>query len=128
MEIFKSLASDEHEQVVFWSDKVAGLRSIIAIHDTTLGPAIGGVRMHPYKSEDEALRDVLLLSRSMTYKSAAAGINFPTHSVDGISGGNFSASRPKKRIIPACQVLVFKSKRPNPLAVLHSYTSRPVVL
>jgi leucine dehydrogenase len=75
LEIFKSLTQDEHEQVVFWSDKVAGLRSIIAIHDTTLGPAIGGVRMHPYKSEEDALRDVLLLSRSMTYKSAAAGIN-----------------------------------------------------
>ncbi len=75
MEIFKSLAYDEHEQVVFWSDKVAGLRSIVAIHDTTLGPAIGGVRMHPYKSEEDALRDVLLLSKSMTYKSAAAGIN-----------------------------------------------------
>ena len=75
MEIFKSLAQDEHEQVAFWSDRVAGLRSIIAIHDTTLGPAIGGVRMHPYKSEEEALKDVLLLSRSMTYKAAAAGIN-----------------------------------------------------
>ncbi|MGB8657877.1 MAG: Glu/Leu/Phe/Val dehydrogenase dimerization domain-containing protein [Candidatus Zixiibacteriota bacterium] len=75
MEIFKSLVHGEHEQVVFWSDKVAGLRSIIAIHDTTLGPAIGGVRMHPYKSEDEALKDVLLLSESMTYKAAAAGIN-----------------------------------------------------
>lgn len=75
MEIFKSLAHDEHEQVVLWSDKIAGLRSIIAIHDTTLGPAIGGVRMHPYKSEEDAVRDVLLLSKSMTYKSAAAGIN-----------------------------------------------------
>ncbi len=75
MEIFKSLAHDEHEQVVFWSDRVAGLRSIIAIHDTTLGPAIGGVRMHPYRSEEEALKDVLLLSKSMTYKAAAAGIN-----------------------------------------------------
>ncbi len=75
MEIFGSLAQGEHEQVVFWSDKVAHLRSIIAIHDTTLGPAIGGVRMFPYKSEDEALKDVLLLSRSMTYKAAAAGIN-----------------------------------------------------
>ena len=75
MEIFKSLAHDEHEQVAFWSDKVVGLRSIIAIHDTTLGPAIGGVRMHPYKSEEDALRDVLLLSKNMTYKSAAAGIN-----------------------------------------------------
>jgi leucine dehydrogenase len=75
LEIFESLAHDEHEQVVFWSDRVAGLRSIIAIHDTTLGPAIGGVRMHPYLSEDEALKDVLLLSKSMTYKAAAAGIN-----------------------------------------------------
>jgi len=75
MEIFGSLAEGEHEQVVFWSDKIARLRSIIAIHDTTLGPAIGGVRMFPYKSEEEALKDVLLLSRSMTYKAAAAGIN-----------------------------------------------------
>ncbi len=75
MEIFKSLAYGEHEQVVFWSDKITDLRSIIAIHDTTLGPAIGGVRMHPYKSEEEALKDVLLLSKSMTYKAAAAGIN-----------------------------------------------------
>ncbi len=75
MEIFKSLAQDEHEQVAFWSDRVAGLRSIVAIHDTTLGPAIGGVRMHPYASEEEALKDVLLLSKSMTYKAAAAGIN-----------------------------------------------------
>jgi leucine dehydrogenase len=75
LEIFKSLAHDEHEQVVFWSDKIVGLRSIIAIHDTTLGPAIGGVRMQPYKSEEDAVRDVLLLSKSMTYKSAAAGIN-----------------------------------------------------
>jgi len=75
LEIFKSLAHDEHEQVAFWSDRVAGLRSIIAIHDTTLGPAIGGVRMHSYKSEEEALKDVLLLSKSMTYKAAAAGIN-----------------------------------------------------
>ncbi|MFQ6033104.1 MAG: Leu/Phe/Val dehydrogenase, partial [Candidatus Zixiibacteriota bacterium] len=75
MEIFSSLAESEHEQVVFWSDKVARLRSIIAIHDTTLGPAIGGVRMFPYKSEEDALKDVLLLSRSMTYKAASAGIN-----------------------------------------------------
>jgi leucine dehydrogenase len=75
LEIFKSLAHDEHEQVAFWSDRVTGLRSIIAIHDTTLGPAIGGVRMHSYKSEEEALKDVLLLSKSMTYKAAAAGIN-----------------------------------------------------
>jgi leucine dehydrogenase len=75
MEIFKSLAEDQHEQIIFCSDKVARLRGIIAIHDTTLGPAIGGVRMFPYKTEEEALIDVLLLSKAMTYKAAAAGIN-----------------------------------------------------
>jgi len=75
MEIFKSIGRSEHEQVVFYSDKVSRLRSIIAIHDTTLGPAIGGVRMLPYITEDEALEDVLKLSKSMTYKAAAAGIN-----------------------------------------------------
>ncbi len=75
MEVFGSLAQDHHEQVVFCSDSVSGLRSIIAIHDTTLGPAIGGVRMFPYESEAEALGDVLRLSRAMTYKAAAAGIN-----------------------------------------------------
>jgi leucine dehydrogenase len=75
MEVFNSLAQDQHEQVVFCSDRVSGLRSIIAIHDTTLGPAIGGVRMFPYESEKEALEDVLRQSKAMTYKSAAAGIN-----------------------------------------------------
>lgn len=75
MEIFKALALDQHEQVVFYSDKVSDLRSIIVIHDTTLGPAIGGVRMFPYKTEEEALDDVLKLSKAMTYKAAAAGIN-----------------------------------------------------
>lgn len=75
MEVFNSLAQDQHEQVIFCCDRVAGLRSIIAIHDTTLGPAIGGVRMFPYASEKDALEDVLRLSRAMTYKSAAAGIN-----------------------------------------------------
>ncbi len=75
MEIFESLAEDQHEQIIFCSDKVAQLRGIIAIHDTTLGPAIGGVRMFPYKSEEEALKDVLLLSKAMTYKASAAGIN-----------------------------------------------------
>jgi len=75
MEIFKSIERSDHEQVVFYSEKVSGLRSIIAIHDTTLGPAIGGVRMFPYKSEEEALKDVLRLSKSMTYKAAAVGIN-----------------------------------------------------
>lgn len=65
----------EHEQIVFCSDKSAHLKAIIAIHDTTLGPALGGTRMWPYANEDDALVDVLRLSRGMTYKAAAAGLN-----------------------------------------------------
>ena len=64
-----------HEQVVFIQDPKTGLRGIIAIHSTVLGPALGGTRMYPYASEDDALRDVLELSRGMTYKAAAAGLN-----------------------------------------------------
>ena len=65
----------DHEQVVFCQDKATGLKSIIAIHDTTLGPAVGGTRMWAYASEADALTDVLRLSRGMTYKSALAGLN-----------------------------------------------------
>jgi leucine dehydrogenase len=64
-----------HEQVVFCRDAAAGLRSIIAIHNTTLGPALGGTRMWPYPSEEEALIDVLRLSEGMTYKAAVTGLN-----------------------------------------------------
>jgi valine dehydrogenase (NAD+) len=66
---------DGHEQVVFGSDDETGLRCIIAIHSTRLGPALGGTRFYPYASEDEALTDVLRLSRSMTYKAACAGLD-----------------------------------------------------
>lgn len=66
----------EHEQVVICNDPSTGLRAIIAIHDTTLGPATGGCRMWPYKSFDEALTDVLRLSKGMTYKCAAADVDF----------------------------------------------------
>jgi len=65
----------DHEEVVFCHDKTVGLKAIIAIHNTSLGPALGGTRMWNYKSEDEALIDVLRLSRGMTYKAAAAGLN-----------------------------------------------------
>lgn len=65
----------EHEQVVFCSDKKTGLKAIIAIHNTVLGPALGGVRMWNYKSEQEALNDVLRLSRGMTFKAAISGLN-----------------------------------------------------
>ncbi len=64
-----------HEQVVFCENKEVGLKAIIAIHNTTLGPALGGTRMWNYRNEDEALIDVLRLSKGMTYKAAAAGLN-----------------------------------------------------
>ena len=73
--IFESVERMGHEQVVFCSDKATGLKSIISIHDTTLGPSLGGVRLWQYEHEKEALRDVLRLSRGMTYKSALAGLN-----------------------------------------------------
>src|SRR6195952_4080760 len=64
-----------HQKLVFCSDPDSGLKAIIAIHDTTLGPALGGTRMWAYKTEADALYDVLRLSKSMTYKSAIAGLN-----------------------------------------------------
>jgi len=75
MGIFDLLERREHEQVVFCSEPTVGLRAIIAIHNTTLGPALGGTRMWPYETEEAALTDVLRLSRGMTYKAAAAGLN-----------------------------------------------------
>ena len=65
---------DGHEQVIFCHDTQAGLRAIIAIHSTVLGPAAGGCRMHPYATEADALTDVLRLSKGMTYKNSAAGL------------------------------------------------------
>ncbi|MGB6163984.1 MAG: Glu/Leu/Phe/Val dehydrogenase [Pseudonocardiaceae bacterium] len=67
--------SGDHEQVVFCRDESSGLRAIIAIHSTTLGPALGGTRFHPYPSEEDALADVLHLSRAMSYKNALAGLD-----------------------------------------------------
>ncbi|MDQ0198307.1 Leu/Phe/Val dehydrogenase [Neobacillus ginsengisoli] len=66
----------EHEQIVFCNDPSTGLKAIIAIHNTTLGPALGGCRMRPYHTMDEALEDVLRLSKGMTYKCAAADVDF----------------------------------------------------
>ncbi|MBM3449161.1 MAG: Glu/Leu/Phe/Val dehydrogenase [Bacteroidetes bacterium] len=73
--VTEKMALHNHEQVVFSQDNAAGLKSIIAIHNTTLGPAVGGTRMWLYSSEADALTDVLRLSRGMTYKSALAGLN-----------------------------------------------------
>jgi len=73
--VFSNPAFDQHEQVVFCNDSGSGLKAIIAIHDTTLGPALGGCRMWDYPSEQDGLRDVLRLARGMTYKSALAGLD-----------------------------------------------------
>ncbi|RUO22367.1 amino acid dehydrogenase [Aliidiomarina iranensis] len=74
MALFEHVEYDGHEQVVFCHDKVTGLKAIIAVHDTTMGPALGGTRMWNYANSEEALTDVLRLSRGMTYKSALAGL------------------------------------------------------
>lgn len=73
--LFSQLLSYEHEQIVMCSEPSVGLKAIIAIHNTTLGPALGGTRMWPYNNEQEAIRDVLRLSRGMTYKAAISGLN-----------------------------------------------------
>ena len=73
--VFGQLSFDNHEQVVFCNDKDTGLKAIIGIHNTVLGPALGGTRMWDYKNEWEALNDVLRLSRGMTFKSAITGLN-----------------------------------------------------
>lgn len=73
--VFGQFSFDNHEQIVFCNDEDTGLKAIIGIHNTTLGPALGGTRMWQYKSEWEALNDVLRLSRGMTYKSAITGLN-----------------------------------------------------
>ena len=72
--MFDELAR-EYEEVVFFHDPPTGLRAIVAIHSTTLGPSLGGTRFYPFESEQEALRDVLRLARGMTYKAAAAGLD-----------------------------------------------------
>ena len=74
MDILETIGDLGHERVLVCSNRDAGLRAIIAVHSTQLGPGLGGVRMWPYASTDEALTDVLRLSRGMTYKAAAAGV------------------------------------------------------
>jgi leucine dehydrogenase len=73
--VFDEVAREGHEQILYGYDKVSGLKTIIAIHSTALGPALGGTRFFPYQTEHEALEDVLRLSKGMTYKAAAAGLD-----------------------------------------------------
>lgn len=74
MALFNHVEFDDHEQVVFCHDKESGLKAIIAIHNTRLGPAVGGCRMWDYANDDDALVDVLRLAKGMTYKNALAGL------------------------------------------------------
>jgi leucine dehydrogenase len=75
MEIFERMSLRGHEQLVFWNEPLIGYKGIIAIHDTTLGPALGGTRFWNYATDAEAIEDALRLARGMTYKSALAGLN-----------------------------------------------------
>lgn len=76
MSVFSQPEFDNHEQVVFASDEETGLKAIIAVHNTNCGPAVGGCRFWNYDNDEEALIDVLRLSKGMTYKNALAGLNF----------------------------------------------------
>jgi leucine dehydrogenase len=73
--VFDAIGSSGHEEVLFGSDPVSGLKTIIAIHSTALGPALGGTRFFPYQDEEAALTDVLRLSKAMSYKASAAGLD-----------------------------------------------------
>ncbi|MDR0268633.1 Glu/Leu/Phe/Val dehydrogenase [Paenibacillus sp.] len=76
VELFQTMTQDGYEQLVFCQDKKTGLKAIIAIHDTTLGPALGGARMWNYVSEDAAIVDAMRLAKGMTYKHAVSSLNF----------------------------------------------------
>ncbi|WMN60373.1 amino acid dehydrogenase [Pseudoalteromonas xiamenensis] len=76
MAVFNQVEFDNHEQVVFCSDEQSGLKAIIAVHSTALGPAVGGCRLWNYATDDEAIVDVLRLSKGMTYKNAVARLPF----------------------------------------------------
>ncbi|MDO8667223.1 MAG: Glu/Leu/Phe/Val dehydrogenase dimerization domain-containing protein, partial [Gemmatimonadales bacterium] len=75
MELFNLLAEHDHEQLLFCHEPSSGYRGLIAIHNTTLGPALGGTRYWKYASEAEAVIDALRLSKGMTYQAAVAGLN-----------------------------------------------------
>ena len=76
MALFERMQAEDHEQLVFCADRNAGLTALIAIHDTTLGPSLGGIRMRAYAGEDDAITDVLRLSQAMTYKASLAGLEY----------------------------------------------------
>ena len=74
MHFVEYMRANGHQELAVWTDPATGLKAFIAIHDTTLGPALGGTRIWPHATDDEAIMDVLRLAKAMTYKSAAAGL------------------------------------------------------
>ena len=76
MSDFEKIYTENHEEVIFFNDPGCSLKAIVAIHDTTLGPALGGTRLWPYLNLNEALEDCLRLSKAMTYKASLSGLNF----------------------------------------------------
>jgi leucine dehydrogenase len=92
MAAFDDTAFDDHERVVFCRDRATGLKAIIAIHSTALGPAAGGCRLWRYESDDAALHDVLRLSQGMSYKNAMAGLRFGGGKAVILKSDDFSGS------------------------------------
>lgn len=92
MAAFDDPAFDDHERVIFCRDAETGLKTIIALHSTALGPAAGGCRLWPYESDDAALHDVLRLSQGMSYKNAMAGLDFGGGKAVILKDANFSGS------------------------------------
>lgn len=75
MNVFDKMEEMEHEQLMFFTDKETGLKGIIGVHNSVLGPALGGTRLWRYANEQEAIEDVLRLSRGMSFKSSISGIH-----------------------------------------------------
>ena len=100
MPLFGHKEFDQHEQVSFFNCPETGLRAIIAVHNTVLGPALGGCRMWAYENDDQALNDVLRLSRGMTYKSAIS--NLP------LGGGDTTSTQPVTPAGTCFQLIAFK--------------------
>jgi leucine dehydrogenase len=97
MSVFEAVDFDHHETVAYFNDKATGLKAIIAIHSTALGPACGGTRMYPYANGDQALTDVLRLSRGMSYKSAIA--NLPLGGGKAVIIGDPATDKMKARLL-----------------------------
>ncbi|MBI1330396.1 MAG: amino acid dehydrogenase [Alphaproteobacteria bacterium] len=103
MSVFEAPDFHEHEEVSFFSDAASGLRSIIAVHSTALGPACGGTRVYPYASGDDALTDVLRLSRGMSYKNAIA--NLPLGGGKAVIIGDPAKDKTEARLLAHAQAV-----------------------